>query len=278
MDLETLKTLALDWLKIDPSPSCRSYIQSALDSNDENSLKQMFSSRIAFGTAGLRSKMAPGHANMNDLIIIQTAQGLASYVKSVGGTGPAVVGYDHRREDVLGISSERFGRITKRVFEEAGIKTILLSGLVPTPLIPYSVQSLSGCCGVMVTASHNPKSDDGYKLYWSDGCQITSPIDGEISESILKGENLKPWVTYNFENVEEDKEETKRLTLEYFEKIKEGMCSGVYGELKEKGGDDFEEKCPKFAYTAMHGVGAIFAEKSFEVRTLRRTSYYLNIF
>ena len=140
----------------------------------------------------------------------------------------AVVGYDHRRNDVLNISSERFAKITKAVFAEAGIKTTLLSGLIPTPLVPFSVQALGCACGVMVTASHNPAADDGYKLYWGNGCQITSPHDKLIAEEIEK--SLEPWREYNVDDVEADGEVTKELTDKVREKST--RISVVYGKAQ----------------------------------------------
>ena len=114
---------------------------------------------------------------MNDLVIIQTAQGLASYINSCfsssssGGSSPtAIVGYDHRVNGVFNISSLEFAKLTKAVFESENIKTTLLSGLVPTPLVPWAVKEQGASCGIMVTASHNPKDDNGYKVGRSDRC------------------------------------------------------------------------------------------------------------
>eukprot|EP00519_Triparma_laevis_P001456 CAMPEP_0182502376 /NCGR_PEP_ID=MMETSP1321-20130603/13256_1 /TAXON_ID=91990 /ORGANISM="Bolidomonas sp., Strain RCC1657" /LENGTH=331 /DNA_ID=CAMNT_0024707251 /DNA_START=42 /DNA_END=1034 /DNA_ORIENTATION=+ len=281
MDPTLLKNVALEWLSNDPSPECRSLIQSLLttaeSSGDYSALSAMFSSRITFGTAGLRSKMFPGPSNINDLIIIQTAQGLITYLKSYHGRlegklggqlggqlGPAIIGYDHRKNPELNISSKRFGQITKAVFTHHSIPTILLDGYVPTPLVPFAVKELGGCCGVMVTASHNPKDDNGYKLYWSDGCQITEPHDSGIQSSIMQPENLKPQRSYDIDLVSTDVDSTSQLLSSYYLKIKEGMSSNIYSSLTSKHGPSFvKSSSPKFVYTSMHGVGSPYVTRVF---------------
>ena len=92
------------------------------------------------------------------------------------------------------ISSLSFAILTALVCEEAGIDAILLEGFVLTPLVPFSVKQLNAVAGIMVTASHNPKQDDGYKVYASDACQIRAPMDKEISAEIMQ--NLEPWKDY----------------------------------------------------------------------------------
>ncbi|GMH99481.1 hypothetical protein TrVE_jg3870 [Triparma verrucosa] len=273
MDPTLLKNVALEWLSNDPSPECRSLIQSLLTTaegtGDYSTLSAMFSSRITFGTAGLRSKMSPGPSNINDLIIIQTAQGLIKYLKSYHGQlegklGPAIIGYDHRKNQELNISSKRFGQITKAVFTHHSIPTILLDGYVPTPLVPFAVKELGGCCGVMVTASHNPKYDNGYKLYWSDGCQITEPHDSGIQSSIMQPSNLKPQRSYDIDLVSTDVDSTSQLLSSYYAKIKEGMSSNIYSSLTEKYGSEVVKSSgPKLVYTAMHGVGSPYVSRVF---------------
>ncbi|GMH46380.1 hypothetical protein TrRE_jg12138 [Triparma retinervis] len=140
-----------EWVSLDPNPLTRKYVEDAAP----ESIEGMFSKRIAFGTAGLRSKMLPGPANMNDLVIIQTAQGLAEYILSMSppSSPTAVVGYDHRENPTLNLSSEGFAKLTKAVFDSYGISTTLLDGFVPTPLVPFAVKEQKASCGIMVTVT-----------------------------------------------------------------------------------------------------------------------------
>jgi phosphomannomutase len=110
--------------------------------------------RIEFGTAGLRGRMEAGWSRMNDLIIIQASQGLCAYVlenvRNASNRG-IVIGHDHRH------NSERWSRMTAAVFASNRVQVYLHRGLVHTPLVPFSVKKLNAACGVMITASHNPK-------------------------------------------------------------------------------------------------------------------------
>jgi hypothetical protein len=136
---------------------------------------------------------------MNDLTVVQTAQGLARYClkhhDASLGKPCIVVGYDHRNNPNLQISSLSFAILSSLVFAEAGIDCLLLDGFVLTPLVPFVLRKVKAVAGIMVTASHNPKLDDGYKVYASDGCQIRAPMDKEISAEIMK--NLDPWTDYS---------------------------------------------------------------------------------
>lgn len=227
---------AAAWAALDPNPLTSSAVLSLVSAAPTDpaalaSLTSAFSSRIAFGTAGLRSAMSFGPAHMNDLVIIQTCQGLASYIlssRSPGSPPPtAVVGYDHRELPALGLSSLLFAQRTKAVLEARGIPTLLLSGFVPTPLVPFAVSERGAAVGVMVTASHNPKGDDGYKVYWGDGSQIVPPHDGGIKNAIL--ESLTPGGEYGVAGMGGgDGGETKRLLDLYFARIGRKLATGSY--------------------------------------------------
>lgn len=147
--------------------------------------------RIAFGTAGLRSKMEAGFNRLNDVTVLQASQGLASYISRESPLNlSVVVGHDHR------LHSKRFADLTATAFLLSGFKVYYLesslngSDLVPTPLVPFAVDYFQTAGGVMITASHNPAQDNGYKVYWGNGCQIIPPHDSGIAQSIL--ENLTP--------------------------------------------------------------------------------------
>jgi hypothetical protein len=165
------------WQQIDPNPTTRQYVRDLIahatsaESSQHDSgealkeLNALFPSdgeRISFGTAGLRSFMRPGPLGMNDLTVLQAAQGLARYclknqqleAKEANTAPCAVVGYDHRSNPDLNLSSLSFAVLTAIVFAEAGIDCILLDGFVMTPLVPFTLKYLGAVCGVMVTASH----------------------------------------------------------------------------------------------------------------------------
>lgn len=285
---ESIKA-AEQWSKVDPSLTTAQYVQNLLqrcmdddDSQAKDELVSLFPSdnrRISFGTAGLRAAMKPGPLGMNDLVIVQTAQGIAKYCfdqqKDVQQKKKlkAIIGYDHRKNPELNISSLSFAILTALVFEEAGIESILLDGYAFTPLVPFGLQYSEAVVGIMVTASHNPKQDDGYKVYASDGCQIRSPMDSEISNFILQ--NLEPWKDYrqilktrmeNFQNDDpclglSDPKMTKDMLEAYFTALKDhGLMTGQAKLPQEPN----SLTPPLFAYTAMHGVGHPFAKRVFQ--------------
>jgi phosphomannomutase len=278
---EDLFYKAKQWVSHDPNPSTKHHIVqliTRLESNDTNTaardeLASLFSNRIGFGTAGLRGRMQPGPLGMNDLVVIQTAQGLASYIKRNAKEGDVlrtVVGYDHRAEEINNLSSKQFGMYTKLVFQQAGIECILLDGYVATPLLAFSVTALNASVGIMVTASHNPKADNGYKVYWSNGCQIVPPIDEDIANSITEECNLIPWIDYGakLQRLKSDASSscfglsdtliTKQMEDEYFAVIE---SSGLISKDALSSNNSSQ---PKFAYTAMHGVGHPYAKHAFE--------------
>ena len=361
---------AKEWCINDPNPITSKYVNdliSKAEAGDDNNaditdvadaamkeLSSMFPStddvtkRISFGTAGLRSSMTPGPFGMNDLTVIQTAQGLAKYCLSLhknanvtanGKDGDhddeseavdckdddetatpsaakkqktheedskpsssqrrlrAVVGYDHRANNKFDISSSKFAVLTKLVFEHVGIDCIVLNGYIFTPLVPYTVQKFGtvGFIGIMITASHNPKLDAGYKVYdGTDSCQIRSPTDQHISKYIL--DNLVPWKNY-YTDIEKLKSSSEAPTAGETlasataneedstaasaadlcrtlgltdPKTTQEMLSSYYDSIVNVSGlripetGSAKEKLPKIAYTAMHGVGYPYAKRIFE--------------
>lgn len=156
----------------------------------ETELTKIFDGRMAFGTAGLRANMGPGPTQMNDLTIIQTSQGLVEYAIQVFGLETLqnkgiVVGYDAR------YNSNNWAKILSNLATFKGIKVYTFKTITPTPWVPFSIRKYQAALGVMITASHNPKNDNGYKVYWDNGSQIIPPHDKNIAGSILK--NLAPW-------------------------------------------------------------------------------------
>jgi phosphomannomutase len=158
------------------------------------------------------------------------------------------------------------------VFADAGIDCILLDGFVLTPLVPFVLQRVGAVAGIMVTASHNPKQDDGYKVYASDGCQIRAPMDKEIVTEILN--NLEPWKDYG-QILEARRQEYKDPCLGLSSPTTtQEMLDAYFAALESSGLKTGEARIgqlphsispPSFAYTAMHGIGHKFAAKVFEV-------------
>jgi phosphoglucomutase len=272
---------AEQWSNNDPNPTTRKYVKNLLEraqmEEAASEIKSLFpddNCRISFGTAGLRSKMKPGPLGMNDLTVIQAAQGLARYCLKENPNAKklcAVVGYDHRENNDSMLSSLSFALFTVLVFEEAGIDVVLLDGYNFTPLVPFVLQKTGAVVGVMITASHNPKADNGYKVYASDGCQIRAPMDKDIAIEI--DNNLRPWKDYGtiLESRRQthegvclglsNPELTRTMIDAYFDAITTSGLKTGQGKLKQSA-NSLEP--PSIAYTAMHGVGYTFAAKVFE--------------
>ena len=173
------------WLDDDPDPDTRHALDALLDaagSGDEAATAELvdaFDGRLQFGTAGLRGALGPGPNRMNRAVVSRAAAGLAAYIGSLPGAGrTVVVGYDARHK------SDAFARDTAEIMEGAGIHAYVLPRPLPTPVLAYAIRNLGAAAGVMVTASHNPPQDNGYKVYLGDGTQIVPPADEEISARI----------------------------------------------------------------------------------------------
>lgn len=177
MDEPDLLARARAWLAEDPDPDTRAELRQIIASGDLTELADRFDGRLEFGTAGLRGAMGAGSNRMNQLVVIRTAAGLAAYLNAHGG-GSVVVGYDARHK------SRQFAEDTADVMRGAGLQAFVLPRQLPTPVLAYAIRRLGCAAGVMVTASHNPPQDNGYKVYLGDGSQIVPPEDAEISAAI----------------------------------------------------------------------------------------------
>ncbi|MPZ94463.1 MAG: phospho-sugar mutase [Propionibacteriales bacterium] len=171
------------WIAEDPDPDTRAELTAlvaAVEGGDAEAAAELadrFAGRLEFGTAGLRGAIAAGPNRMNRAVVIRTAAGLAAYVEAHGG-GSVVIGYDARHR------SADFARDTAAVMRGAGFDAYLLPRPLPTPVLAFAIRHLGCAAGVMVTASHNPPQDNGYKVYLGDGSQIVPPADTEISARI----------------------------------------------------------------------------------------------
>ena len=178
-----LRDRVIAWRDDDPDDLTVAETNALLDAaerGDEQSvleLESAFGPFLEFGTAGLRGRIGPGPSRMNRAVVSRAAAGLAAYLRAHGGKR-AVVGYDARHRSI------DFAIDTCEILQGAGIDAHLLPTNLPTPLLAYAVKTLAFDAGVMVTASHNPPQDNGYKVYLGDGSQIVPPADAEIATAI----------------------------------------------------------------------------------------------
>lgn len=181
--------VARRWLAQDPDPQTADELDATIGQAEAGDaaaiadLHDRFDTRLAFGTAGLRGALGAGSNRMNRILVGQAAAGFAAYLRERAGeaTPSVVIGYDGRR------NSDVFARDSAEIFAGAGLRAILLPRLLPTPVLAFAVRHLGVSAGVMVTASHNPPDDNGYKVYLGgddDGAQIVSPADAEIAAHI----------------------------------------------------------------------------------------------
>lgn len=260
--------------------------QALITAHDEAELQKAFGGRLEFGTAGLRGEMGPGSARMNDLTVVQAAQGLAAYLVEAFGeeakSRGVVLGFDHRARGSL--TSRRFALLTAISLLSKGIKVFLFNKLTHTPMVPFTILHRNAIAGVMVTASHNPKRDNGYKVYGGNGAQIISPVDKQIATAIMA--NLAPWEACRGEYERSfsagadaceaelkaahgDKllDVTEECIAAYFTAVQSQLCryKKENGAAAGSGGGAAGAGAPVgIAYTAMHGVGAPFAAAAFE--------------
>ncbi|MCP1771383.1 phosphomannomutase [Neisseria perflava] len=187
ISMTTLYEQATAWLEQDPdietSVELINMIARAKEGKEgaEDALAERFSGRLQFGTAGLRGKLQAGSMGMNRVLVLQAAAGLAAYLKANDSNPSVVIGYDGRK------NSKIFAQDTAEIMAGAGVKALLLPREMPTPVLAYAIHHHDTTAGVMVTASHNPAQDNGYKVYLGKqhgGGQIVSPADIEIAKQI----------------------------------------------------------------------------------------------
>ena len=180
---DSLLATARAWRAEDPDPVTAeelSVLITRAQNGDPEAVAELvaaFDGTLQFGTAGLRGRLGPGSNRMNRIVVARAAAGLAAYLVAHGGSS-VVVGYDARR------NSDVFARDTARIMAGAGITAMVLPEALPTPVLAFAIRELGCSAGVMVTASHNPPDDNGYKVYLGDGSQIVPPADSEISACI----------------------------------------------------------------------------------------------
>jgi phosphomannomutase len=243
------------WLAADPDPATRAELESILaaaGAGDDAALADLadrFAGPLEFGTAGLRGAMGAGPNRMNRVVVRRTAAGLAAWLQAAGVDATrrgVVVGFDARHHS-LG-----YARDTAAVLAAAGVGVHLMPGPLPTPVLAFAVRQLGCAAGVMVTASHNPAADNGYKVYDATGSQIVSPADREIAAAI---DGVGPVLDLPIAPL--DHPLVRRLGPEVVERY----VNAVVGLVDRSLPGDADRLVS--VYTPMHGVGGAVALMAF---------------
>ena len=181
--MKDFKQAANSWLQGNFDEETKAQVKQLMDT-DPVGLEDAFYRNLEFGTGGLRGTMGVGTNRMNKYTVGMATQGLANYIKEhVAGSRSVCISYDSRNNSAL------FAKISADVLSNNGIHVYLFDGLRPTPELSYSIRLKGATAGIMVTASHNPKEYNGYKVFWSDGGQITAPVDKDIVAEVAKIED-----------------------------------------------------------------------------------------
>ena len=247
-----LRSSVQAWIAADPDPGDRAELAALLRAGDTGALTERFGEPLTFGTAGIRGPLGAGPARMNRATVRRVAAGLAHYLNQSGPDEagpdqpapppPVVIGYDARR------GSREFADEAAAVLTGAGRPVLRLPGPVPTPVLAFAVRHLHAVAGVMVTASHNPREDNGVKVYWTDGAQIVPPVDtGIAAAAAAAGPLLDLPLGPPGEALGDE------VTQAYLEAITAAVPPGGEGERTEL----------RIAYTPLHGVGLATALRAF---------------
>jgi len=242
--------LARAWCAQDPDDETRTELDRLIadaEAGSDTSLAQLhdrFDTRLEFGTAGLRGRIEAGSNRMNRVLVAQAAAGFASFLLSRGTAPSVVIGYDGRK------NSKIFATDTAELMAGAGVRAILLPRLLPTPVLAFAVRELATSAGVMVTASHNPSQDNGYKVYLGgadEGSQIVPPLDGQIAVRILA--------------VAADQNVLRLPRSTGYEVADERVIDEYVRRTAALAGNP--KRTVRYVYTALHGVGWETAHRVF---------------
>jgi phosphomannomutase len=243
--LETLIAKARSWQSQDPDAETRAELELLILAGDEQSLTERFGQRLSFGTAGLRGELGAGPNRMNRVLVAQAAVGIARYLKANFDDPSCVIGFDARK------NSDVFAKDSAEILVGLGVRAYLYDSLVATPMVAFAVREMGCSAGIMVTASHNPPADNGYKVFDFTGSQIIPPMDALISFEIgnfAENELVSSLVRSNDYSAVPDS-----ISVNYLQ--------GVSGLMNRHS----DRKSLKIVYSAMHGVGAEFIEKIFDI-------------
>ena len=227
---------AKKWLDYNLEDKEKEEIYKLLEQENENNLIESFHKKLEFGTGGMRGIIGIGSNRINTYTISLATQGLCNYLINLDNTKKtAVIAYDSRR------FSKEFGIQAAKIFSANNIKSYIFSDLRPTPELSFAVRELNCSCGLVITASHNPKEYNGYKVYWNDGGQITAPHDKNIISEVEKISDFNQ-INFNY-NSELIYEIDDEIDKKYIDKIQN---LSVYDNSKSN---------LKIIFSSLHGTG-----------------------
>jgi phosphomannomutase len=241
--LETLIAKARSWQSQDPDAETKAELEALILAGDEQGLASRFGGRLGFGTAGLRGELGAGPNRMNRVLVAQAAVGIARYLKANFDDPSCVIGFDARK------NSDVFAKDSAEILVGLGVRAYLYDSLVATPMVAFAVRELGCSAGIMVTASHNPPADNGYKVFDFTGSQIIPPMDALIATEI--GQFDENELVSDLVRSSDYSSVPASISVDYLQ----GVSS-----LMNRHSD---RKSLKIVYSAMHGVGAEFIEKIF---------------
>ncbi|HNZ27080.1 MAG TPA: phospho-sugar mutase [Spirochaetota bacterium] len=247
---EEILKRAIEWTKSPFGEECRNEIQKLIDDNNEKELAERFAVDLDFGTGGMRGIIRNGANGMNIYVVSKATQGLANYVNSKNFDSPkAAIAYDSRKY------SKEFAQEAAAVLASNGIKTYIFKDIRPTPELSFAVREFGCVTGIVITASHNPKEYNGYKVYWKDGAQVINPDDKAIISEVRKVVTLNDVKKDDFEQL------VKKGAIEYIdETFDDKFLNSAYNLLMHKDMAKFSDL--KIVYTPLHGTGGVLIPKA----------------
>lgn len=266
-DLAALVARATEWAVHDPEPDDRAHIRAAIaaaQGGDEAAAAELaaaFSGPLTFGTAGLRGPIGPGESRMNRAVVIRTTAGLVAYLGWAAGERPhVVVGCDARH------GSAAFARDVAAVAAAAGCRVSMLPARLPTPVLAFAVRHLDADAGVMITASHNPPADNGYKVYLGGraasgaarGVQIVPPADAQIADAIRRADAADEVlrVSRGWDDLGDE------IVEAYLRRVPAIGVGDAAAAAHGAGESDVARRSLKIVLTPMHGVGGTTAVRA----------------
>jgi phosphoglucomutase len=240
---ESVLKRASEWTEAPYDEDCVKEIKELIKGGNDKELNERFAVELDFGTGGLRGLIRNGTNGMNKYVVARATQGLANYVIKSGENNPsAAIAYDSR------LYSREFAMESAAVLAANGIKTYLFSEMRPTPELSFAVRELGCVTGIVITASHNPKEYNGYKVYWKDGGQIISPHDENIINEVRKVGSLADVKRESFESL---------LNKGMIVRLDKGIDEKFIKEVKAQSisPEEITKSNVKIVYTPLHGTG-----------------------
>ncbi len=238
------------WIAADPQKKTRKELRALLEAGDVAELSERMDGSLMFGTAGLRGRVEGGSNRMNRAVVIRTTRGLAEYLieRSPDSEKPVVIGRDAR------LSSERFQKDAVGVLTAAGILVRYFPDVVPTPVVAYAALQLGARAAIVITASHNPPYDNGYKVYDTNGAQIVPPVDIDVASRIAEVAGAVDVPRLK-----------KKHRGELANPVPENIFERYLDDMAKVRADGATGSDLRIVYTPLHGVGGIFVEEALAV-------------